>query len=120
MSVTRRAVLAMLAITLVVATPPLASAAKRRTSPHRSVHLMDMRSTITPNPIATPDSSVDAKFAPSLRAFDRQMISDAIEAVNTDFDLERLREIDRFLRNLPDSEATLDDVAQMLDAITAW
>lgn len=81
---------------------------------------MDMRSTITPNPIAPPDSSVDAKLAPSLRAFDRQMISDAIEAVNTDFDLERLREIDRFLRNLPDSEATLDDVAQMLDAITAW
>jgi hypothetical protein len=48
------------------------------------------------------------------------MISDAIEAVNTDFDLERLREIDHFLRNLPDSEATLDDVAQMLDVITAW
>ena len=47
MSVTRRAVLAMLAITLVVATPPLASAAKRSWA-HGEIKLVTSKGLMTP------------------------------------------------------------------------
>jgi putative two-component system response regulator len=66
-------------------------------------------------------ASVEITLAPpGLRALDRQIVARELEVVNRAFDLERLREIDRSLRNLSDTEATRDDVAQMFDVVMAW
>ncbi len=58
--------------------------------------------------------------SPLLRVSERPTITQALEAIAIGFDLERLREIDRSLRQLPDSELTREDVAQMFDVTLAW